>query len=80
MFRRFRASPATAATNTHNGRVNNDPSIANDPNGTATGQGNVVQGFVLTKWLRLHLMDLITMALMGAISLGVYRARKLALP
>jgi len=33
-----------------------------------------VQGFVFTKWLRLHLVDLITMAVMGAIGLGVYYA------
>jgi hypothetical protein len=52
----------------------------NDPNRTAPGQGGVVQGFVLTKWLRLHLVDLITMAVMGAIGLGVYYARKLVLP
>jgi len=38
-----------------------------------------VQGFVLTKWLRLHLVDLVTMALLGAIGLGVYYARKLVL-
>ncbi|WVO17505.1 hypothetical protein L204_105198 [Cryptococcus depauperatus] len=31
-------------------------------------------GFSLVRWLRLHLVDLITMAAMGAIGLGVYEA------
>lgn len=76
MFRRS-ADPPT--TNGPNGGVNN-PNALNDPNRTTTGQGGVVQGFVFTKWLRLHLVDLITMAIMGAVGLGVYYARKLTLP
>lgn len=80
MFRRSRDSPATVATNGHNDLTNNQ-NATNDFNTTTTGQGGLVQGFVLTKWLRLHLVDLITMAVMGAVGLGVYYARKLlALP
>lgn len=33
--------------------------------------------FSLGLWLRLHGVDLITMALMGAVGLGIYEARKL---
>ena len=73
MFRHSKDSPVTAATNGH---INNSPNATNDPNGTATG---LLQGFVLTKWLRLHLVDLVTMVAMGAIGLGVYYARKLTL-
>ena len=54
--------------------------MTNDTNGTPPGQGGPTQGFVLSKWLRLHLVDLITMAAMGAVGLGVYRARKMVLP
>ena len=68
MFRRSNVSPATAATD--------NPNTINDPNGTATGQGGLAQGFVFTKWLRLHLVDLVTMAVMGAVGLGVYYARE----
>ena len=75
MFSRFKAPPATAADNGHNRRVDDNPYATNDPNRTAAGQGGVVQGFVLTKWLRLHLVDIVTMAIMGAIGLGVYYAR-----
>lgn len=32
--------------------------------------------FSFMAWIRLHALDLITMACMGAIGLGVYRARK----
>jgi len=70
MFSRSRATPASAA---NNGRVGY---ATNDPNRTALGQGGVVRGFVFTKWLRLHLVDLVTMALMGAVGLGVYYARE----
>jgi len=75
MFSRFKASHATAANNGHDRRANDNPYATNNPNRTAAGQGGVAQGFVLTKWLRLHLVDLITMAAMGAIGLGVYYAR-----
>lgn len=74
MFSRSKASPAD------NGRVHDNPYATNDPNRTAPGQGRVAQGFVFTKWLRLHLVDLITMVVMGAVGLGVYYARKLVLP
>lgn len=80
MFRRFKASPATSATNNYNGHRDNNHNMTNNPNGTPPGQGGPTQGFVLSKWLRLHLVDLITMAAMGAVGLGVYRARKMVLP
>lgn len=69
MFRRSNVSPATPALET----------ATNNPNGTAPGQDGLVQGFVFTKWIRLHLVDLITMAVLGAVGLGVYRARELVL-
>lgn len=31
-------------------------------------------GFKFSRWIRLHLVDLITMAAMGAVGLGVYEA------
>lgn len=77
MFSRSKPSPAN---NGHHDRVHDNPYTMNDPNRTAPGQGGAVRGFVFTKWLRLHLVDLITMAVMGAIGLGVYYARKLVLP
>lgn len=73
MFSRSKASPATAVNNSG---VNGNPYATNDPNRTVPGRGGA-SGFVLTKWLRLHLVDLVTMALMGAIGLGVYYVRKL---
>ena len=66
MFRRSNLSPATPAIETG----------TNNPNGTAPGQEGLVQSFVFTKWLRLHLVDLITMAALGAVGLGVYYARE----
>jgi len=78
MFSRSKAPPADNGH--HGGRVHDNPHAMNDPNRTAPGQGGMVQGFVLTKWLRLHLVDIITMALLGAIGLGVYYARKPVLP
>jgi len=66
MFRRSNVSPATPAVE----------NATNHPNGTATGRDGLVQGFVFTKWLRLHLVDLITMAVLGAVGLGVYYARE----
>lgn len=72
----FSRSKATPATTLNNGRVNDDPYVTNDPNRAAPGRGGVVQRFVFTKWLRLHLVDLITMTLMGAVGLGVYYARE----
>lgn len=69
MFRRSNVSPVTPALETG----------TNDPNGTVPGQGGLVQGFVFTKWLRLHLVDIITMAALGAVGLGVYYARELVL-
>jgi hypothetical protein len=80
MFKRFKASPVTVSANGHNDYMNNNPYATSGPSGTATSQGGLVQGFVFTKWLRLYLVDLITMAIMGAAGLGVYRARKLVLP
>lgn len=74
MFGRSRASHPNAV---NDGRLNHNPHAINDPNGPAPGQRGVVQGFVFTKWLRLHLVDLITMVLMGAVGLGVYYAREL---
>ena len=78
----FSRSKTPAANNNFPGNGINDNStyLANDPNRTSPGQGSVAQGFLFTKWLRLHLVDLITMALMGAIGLGVYRARELLPP
>ena len=73
MFSRSKATPAVAI---NNGHVNDDPYATNDPNRVAPGRGGVVRGFVFTKWLRLHLVDLVTMALMGAVGLGVYYARE----
>jgi hypothetical protein len=63
-----------------NGMPNDNAYLANDLNRTSPGQGGVAQGFLFTKWLRLHLVDLITMAIMGAIGLGVYYARELLPP
>lgn len=80
MFKRFHVPPATVATSSHNGGMNNNPGATDDPNITATGQGGPVHGFVFTKWVRLHLVDLITMGVIGAVGLGVYYARKLVLP
>lgn len=36
----------------------------------------VAAPFRLGAWIRLHGVDLITMALMGALGLGIYEARK----
>lgn len=80
MFRRSQPPPATVFPSNHNGLTNDNTNVTNDPNGIATGQGGPVQGFVFTKWVRLHLVDLVTMAVMGAVGLGVYYARKLVLP
>lgn len=41
-------------------------------NGTANGRTS----FSFGSWIRLHSVDLITMALMGALGLGIYEARK----
>jgi len=46
----------------------------NSTRGISPNQHGAAQGFLFTKWLRLHLVDLITMALMGAVGLGVYYA------
>lgn len=73
MFSRSEASSAVTTNNVPNG-INNDTYATNDPERTSPGRGGVVQGFSFTKWLRLHLADLITMAIMGAIGLGVYFA------
>lgn len=67
MFNRSKPPPANGFAN----RVGDNPYATNAP-----GQRGAVQGFVLSKWLRLHLADLITMAIMGAMGLGVYYARK----
>ena len=74
MFSRQKDSSATPADGAPGGLTNTY--ATNGPRGSSPGQGGAVKGFVLTKWLRLHLVDLITMAIMGAIGLGVYRARK----
>lgn len=77
MFSRSKDSSAAPADNVPNGA--NNTHATNDPYRTSPSQGGVGRGFVLTKWLRLHIVDLVTMAIMGAIGLGVYRARKLTL-
>lgn len=79
MFSRSK-TPAAANNNLPGNGTNNDTHLTNGLDRTLPGQGGVVPGFLFTKWLRLHLVDLITMALMGAIGLGVYRARKLLPP
>lgn len=77
MFSRSKASSTPAANSvTGNGTSDN----TNDPHRTLPGQGSVVQGFVFIKWIRLHLVDIITMVIMGAIGLGVYYARELNPP
>jgi hypothetical protein len=38
--------------------------------------GRFAEGFSLMVWLRLHGVDIITMALMGALGLGIYMARR----
>jgi len=73
MFNRSKPPPANTVDNGFGDRVSDSP-YATNPNGAAPGQRGAVQGFVLSKWLRLHLVDLITMAIMGAIGLGVYYA------
>lgn len=76
MFSRSKAStPAANNTPVPNGTSDN-VHTKNDPHRGPPGQGGAVQRFVFTKWLRLHLVDLITMAVMGAIGLGVYYARE----
>ena len=76
MFSHSEASSTAITNNVPNG-TNNDTYSTNDPHRTLPGQGGVVQGFSFVKWLRLHLVDLITMAVMGAMGLGVYYAREL---
>lgn len=78
MFNRSKIPPANTVENGLGDRVNDNAYATDNPNGAAPGQRSAVQGFVLTKWLRLHLVDIITMAIMGAIGLGVYYARKSA--
>lgn len=72
MFSRHKDSSAAPADNAPNGATN--VGSVNNTHRTLPSQSGVGKGFVLTKWLRLHLVDLITMAIMGAIGLGVYRA------
>ena len=55
--------------------VPDNTSGMNAPQRPLPSQRGVVQGFAPIKWLRLHLVDLLTMAIMGAVGLGVYRAR-----
>ena len=76
MFNRSKLPPANTVDNAVGNGVNDNSYITDDPNGAPPGQRSAVHGFVLAKWLRLHLVDLITMATMGAIGLGVYYARK----
>lgn len=48
---------------------------ASDPSTNKTNM-NRSTPFRLGSWIRLHGVDLITMALMGAVGLGIYEARK----
>jgi hypothetical protein len=77
MFSRSKVSSTPAGNNLPGTGTNDNGYLTNEPNRTSPGRDGVVQGFVFTKWLRLHLVDLITMAIMGAIGLGVYYAREL---
>lgn len=76
MFSRSKASSTLPANNLPGNGMNGETSLTNSPHRTAPGRGGIAHGFVFTKWLRLHLADLITMAIMGAIGLGVYYARE----
>lgn len=49
------------------------PVAAANTNGVANHR---TRSFSLAIWLRLHGVDLITMALMGAVGLGIYEARQ----
>lgn len=55
----------------------------NAPNGYAAEQGTTgysehrrgfMTGFSFARWVRLHIIDLLCMAAMGAVGLGVYEA------
>lgn len=76
MFSHSKVSPTPAANHLPGNGMNDDAHLTNDPHRTLPGQGGVVKGFVFSKWIRLHLADLITMAILGAIGLGVYYARE----
>ena len=72
----------TSATNANANGPNNgmSPNTSNHQ-GYTTGTGAIQQQrggfmtcFVFSRWFRLHAVDLLTMAAMGAIGLGVYEA------
>jgi hypothetical protein len=62
--------------------ASNKNALANDGNGNGGvnggnyGRRGAGTPFSFGAWLRLHGFDLITMALMGAVGLGVFFARK----
>lgn len=62
------------------GRTRNTAANGVDAKGPRDRHGNGHMGpgvpFRFGAWLRLHGVDLITMALMGALGLGIYEARK----
>lgn len=58
------AAPGTAQGYTEQGFANQQQQ----------GRRGFATGFSFVRWVRLHVLDLITMAAMGAVGLGVYEA------
>jgi len=72
------ANPAQQAVYTDGIQASGAPGHPGHAEGGYTSQPQPRRGFAtgfsLVRWLRLHAVDLITMAAMGAVGLGVYEA------